>query len=197
MSIFEALLEPKSSLERKKARGLTHPDTLAHPVTKDDGSDTVHVHLQTPETLKGDLSYLADKLGVDLEKLREERYQEEQQAKQAETDKRREKKERARLAREAALDKEFLENYGSRDGHYSITLNGKRIQKLKSFDETVCPVCGVCLNLSGLARSIVEQNDLWSHPFNPLSSFYYSPCRIDTARCPNRHENNVIVQYIL
>ncbi len=161
-------------------------------------SDTIHVHIESQESLKSDLEYLAEKMGVDIEQLREERYQAEKQEKEAEINKRLEKKNKARIAREDALEKEFLDGYGFKDGHYGLTLNGRRIQKLKNFDEIVCPQCGVPLRLQGLATSIVEVgNRIMEHPLNPLSAFYFVQCRIQDVECQNKHVNKVIVQRIL
>ncbi len=163
-----------------------------------DEGDTTHVTLQNEQTLRDDLKYLGEKLGVDVNALQIERVGKERQARQEEIKKRQEKKKAARAAEEARLGKEFLDGYGFKDGHFGITINGKRIHKLKSFDEIVCPQCGEPLRPQGLATSIVETGrQIMEHPLNPLSAFYFVQCRIQDVECKNKHVSKVIVQRIL
>ncbi len=159
-------------------------------------SDTVHVHIENQESLRSDLEYLAEKMGISIEQLRQERYQAEKQRQQEEIKKRLEKKRRAIEAQEARLDHEFLSNYGAKDGHYLLTVGSKRIQKLKDFSELTCPECGIEMPLQGICRSIMEMYPM-AHPYAPRSEFGFYPARVGSVRCRNRHEIKVVVQYII
>jgi hypothetical protein len=161
-------------------------------------SDTIHVHIENEDSLRSDLSYLAGKLGVNLEDLKKERYRLEMQAKQDEINKRQEKKLKAKEAQDAALEKQFLDEYGFKEGHYGITLNGRRIQNLKSLGEFKCLHCGAGLNLRGLAHLIVEWGQhTYAITDNPLSAWYGTPVRTEDVKCVNKHVNHVVVQYII
>ncbi len=163
-------------------------------VTKE--SDTRTIIIQGAETTRSDLEYLAGKLGIDLNELQKERIAKERQTRQAVIDKRAGKKLKARQAQEERLDREFLEHYGSQNGHFLLSINGKRIHKLKSFDEITCPFCGVALPLNGYCHTIMEQHS-FTHPFNPLSEFLFIPAREGSVRCVNGHEVRVAVQCLI
>jgi hypothetical protein len=198
---FEEIFKPDEAAERKRAKGLTHPDTLAHPVKKDDGSepDTTHVIIQDETTIRSDLEYLASKLGVSLDQLQAERLENEKRGRQDEINRRLEKKRRAREAQEAALEREFLTNYGGKDGHYLMTVGGKRIQKLKDFSEITCPHCGVPMpTVRGLGQAIAEwRNNSFDITGNPLSAWFGLPARGEDVKCKNGHKVRVVVQYII
>ncbi|VVB90746.1 Uncharacterised protein [uncultured archaeon] len=163
-----------------------------------DDAETIHIIIKNPETAQNDLAYLAKKLGLDIDQLRQERIEKEHQEREQEINRRLEKKNKARQAQEAALEKEFLDNYGSRDGHYLMTVGGKRIHKLRSFEEITCPQCGVLMDIRGLGRAIAEWRGYrFDITGNPLSVWVGIPAREDGVKCGNGHNTKITTQYII
>ncbi len=136
-------------------------------------------------------------MGIDLEELRQERYQAERQAKEAERIKRIGKKEKARLLHEQQMEKIFLENYGTR---FFITLGGNRLKKEKvtALDGFKCPVCGEPLqSIRGWAQTLVEQpqafHALTANPFNVLGGV---PAISTDIECSQKHKTHLIIQQL-
>ncbi|SNQ62269.1 hypothetical protein [Candidatus Methanoperedens nitratireducens] len=166
-----------------------------HGKPKDD-NETTHVRIENEWTLRGDLNYLAKKLGVDINQLREERRQAEKQERLDYLAAREKKKEVETKAKEAALDKVVLEGYGTR---FFVTLGDHRLKKLKDFNDFKCPTCGVPMpGIRAWLHELVGANRpiyLCSNVFNVHKAI---AC-VDTndLPCPNGHKFRILMQQLL
>ncbi len=157
--------------------------------------DTIHVHIENEESLRSDLEYLTKKMGIDLEELKKERYQLEQQAKQEEIRKRQQKTIKARLLHEQQMEELFLKNYGTR---FFITLGGTRLKKVTELDEFKCPVCNEKLpSIKGWAQLLAEQpqafHALTANPFNVLGGV---PAISTDVECKDKHKIPLMIQQL-
>lgn len=197
--MLEAILKPdeaKQRLERKMAKARAtgdNPDIFKTPVVKGDGCDTVHGVMITPDSMRSELEYLAGKMRLDISALAEERYQEEQQAKQAEIEWRRQKKAKAFELHAMQMRELFLTNYGSR---FFITLGSERLKKFKDFN-VKCQVCGEQIDISGLCVSLAEVpksfHSITSNPFNIMGGV---PAIATDITCKNKHSTPIMLQQL-
>jgi len=153
-----------------------------------------HTYLtDTHQAIDKDLNFLAKKLGISLEQLRKERILEEQKRIQEEREARYEKRRKSEEARRKALEKYVLDHYGK---NLFVTLNGRRISKVKGPESITCGHCGnPLLNVFGYLCEMGERLRVIDPRNPPLQGV---PVFSNTLTCPGCKENNaVLIQMLL